>query len=40
VFESDRNPFKIDTGKTARKYVSVKANSHELTKQQTKITLN
>lgn len=30
MLESDRNPFRIDTGQTARKYISVKAKNHEL----------
>lgn len=40
MLESDRNPIKIDTGQTARKYISIKANNHELAKQQTKMKLS
>lgn len=40
MLESDRNPIKIDTGQTARKYISIKTNNHELAKQQIKMRLS
>lgn len=38
MLESDRNTFKIYIGQTARKYI--KANNHELAKQQTRMRLS